>query len=275
MNNDLPEGFKMTELGPLPREWDVTKFSDSISKKKPKIPHFIPENEYKSIGKYPIIDQSMDFIAGYSDDEGKILREQLPVIIFGDHTRIFKYVDFPFSIGAQGTKIIFPNKEYFFPKFLYFYFKSLNIPSKGYNRHYKLLKEKSVICPPLPEQMRIAAVLSTVQEAKEKTEDVIQATKELKKSLMKHLFTYGPVPVEEAEDVPLKETEIGMVPEEWDIVEVGEVFEFSRKPRNLEIKNDDILPFIPMELISEDSERVNGWQMKKYSDISSGTDLCF
>jgi len=51
---------------------------------------------------------------------------------------------------------------------------------------------------------------------------VIDATKALKKSMMKHLFTYGPVPPEETENVPLKETEIGKVPEEWEVVKLGE-----------------------------------------------------
>jgi type I restriction enzyme S subunit len=80
--------------------------------------------------------------------------------------------------------------------------------------------------PPLSEQKKIAYVLSTVQEAKEKTEDVIKATKELKKSMMKYLFTYGPVSLEEVEKVPLKETEIGLIPEEWEMNTFGNVGTF-------------------------------------------------
>ena len=217
-NKEIPEGFKMTELGPLPEEWEVVRFSDCRAKQTIKIPPSILKSEYKPTGKYPIVDQSMNFIAGYTDENEKILRQQLPVIIFGDHTRIFKFVDFPFAIGADGTKIIFPKKDTFDSKFLYYYFLNLKIPSKGYNRHFKLLKENIVVRPPLPEQRAIANVLSTVQDAKEKTDAVITATKELKKSLMKHLFAYGPVSLEEAEKVPLNETEIGLVPEEWDVI---------------------------------------------------------
>ncbi|MFW6118902.1 MAG: restriction endonuclease subunit S [Planctomycetota bacterium] len=77
--------------------------------------------------------------------------------------------------------------------------------------------------PPLPEQQKIAAVLGAVQEAKERTEAVIQAAKELKKSLLRYLFTYGPVPVDEAENVPLKETEVGDLREDWEVVDLADL----------------------------------------------------
>jgi type I restriction enzyme S subunit len=83
------------------------------------------------------------------------------------------------------------------------------------------VKNQKIPLPPLPEQHRIAAVLSAVQDVKEKTEAVIAAAKLLKKSLMRHLFTYGPVPAGAAESVPLAETEVGLVPEGWEVTQLG------------------------------------------------------
>lgn len=89
------------------------------------------------------------------------------------------------------------------------------------------LKSFMLPLPPLPEQKAIARVLSSIQKAVEAQDRIIAATRELKRSLMKHLFTYGPVPITEAEQVPLKETEIGPVPEHWEVVRLGEA---TKKP---------------------------------------------
>lgn len=90
------------------------------------------------------------------------------------------------------------------------------------------LQQVEIPLPPLPEQRAIARVLTTVREAIEATDRVLTAARELKRSLMHHLFTYGPVQVNEADQVSLKETEIGDVPEGWEVKELGELCEFTQ-----------------------------------------------
>lgn len=85
----------------------------------------------------------------------------------------------------------------------------------------------TILLPSLPEQKAIARVLSTIQGAIEAQDKIIGAAKELKKSLMHHVFAYGPVPVAEAGKVPLRETEIGPVPEHWEVARLGEYCNFT------------------------------------------------
>jgi type I restriction enzyme S subunit len=117
-------------------------------------------------------------------------------------------------------------KQTLFPEFLYFYTKShdywhqINASKGGRLKqgiNIPILQGLQIPLPPLSEQKAIAHVLRTVQQAKEATEKVISATRQLKQSLMEHLFTYGPVPFDQADKVELKETEIGPVPKNWKI----------------------------------------------------------
>ena len=195
--------------------WSQCAVPDSFVKTKIGRKHQIPAKEIAQTGLFPVIDQGQKFIAGYCDDSDKVIDFELPVIIFGDHTRCFKFIDFPFVLGADGTKVLSPDRELYDPKFYYFALLSLGLPSRGYSRHFKMLKERSLPLPPLFEQKKIAYVLSTVQRAIEAQERIIQTTTELKKALMHKLFTEG------TRGEPQKQTEIGPVPESWEVVELG------------------------------------------------------
>jgi type I restriction enzyme, S subunit len=112
-----------------------------------------------------------------------------------------------------------------------------------------ILQSLALPLPPLPEQRAIAHVLSTVQRAREATEAVIAATREVKRSLMRHLFTYGPVPVRQVAEVRLKEMDSGPVPEGWEVASLGTVAriergKFSHRPRNDPAFFGGSVPFI-------------------------------
>lgn len=134
-------------------------------------------DEIALTGKIPVVDQGAELIAGYiNDDKGKY-SGALPLIIFGDHTRNVKYVDFDFAVGADGTKLLKP-KEQLLEKFFYYFLKSIFIPPSGYSRHYKYLKEIKVPVPDKAIQQKIIYSLdSLVPKVQAQTNRLIKAKK--------------------------------------------------------------------------------------------------
>lgn len=118
----------------------------------------ILRRDYLAEGNLPVIDQGQDLVAGYTNDEGVAYEGDLPVILFGDHTRSLKYVDFPFALGADGVKVLEPS-SLFDGKFLFHCLSNADVPAHGYSRHFKFLKATEVPLPPLSEQRRIAEIL--------------------------------------------------------------------------------------------------------------------
>ena len=253
----------------LPEVWRTADFSETILHKRIDVGNVKKRNYLKS-GQFPIIDQSQKYIAGYSNDEILVYDGELPVIIFGDHTRVFKFIDFPFICGADGTKVLQPNREIVNPEYFYFALKALDIPSKGYNRHFRLLNEQKIPVPPLPEQCAIAHVLSTVRQAIDATDGVIAATRELKHSMMKHLYTYGPIPVNKAEK-EMNEIENNIFPQSWKCHKLSDLVDFSRKPRNLDLSSIDMIPFFPMDAIPEDGIYPDYLNEKSPEELTSGS----
>ncbi len=200
-----------------PEHWEILPFTGCLKKVKTKKKSSIPKRDYQKSGEFPVIDQGASFIAGWTDSAESVISDNLPVVIFGDHTRIFKYVDFPFALGADGTQLLYPNDEILDSRFFYYALLNLKVPNKGYNRHYRYLREFSVVCPPLPEQSAIAHVLQTIQEAKFTRQREIELERERKAALMNFLFSHG------TKNEPRKQTEIGEIPESWDLVRLGDI----------------------------------------------------
>lgn len=140
-------------------KWEKKILADCINTIKVK--EAIQKRDYQENGKYPIISQEKDFISGYCDSE-EILNSIGEVVIFGDHTRVVKFVDFDFCVGADGVKVLRPN-ERISPKYLFYFLKWADIPNNGYSRHFKYLKELKISYPSLPVQLSIARELDSVQ----------------------------------------------------------------------------------------------------------------
>ena len=152
----------------------VEKISISPEKK-------IKQKDYCIQGKLAIIDQGQQLIGGYTNDANMMVPCNLPVIIFGDHTRAVKYVSFPFGAGADGIKVLQP-KTGIFPKFLYYLtqYLVLKLEDRGYARHYQYLEKKEVNLPPLPEQERIVA---RIEELFSQLDNGVETLKKAKQQL--------------------------------------------------------------------------------------------
>lgn len=198
----------------LPDTWTSRRFEECLDSLPIQKPKKVLARDYAKAGAIPVVDQGQEFLAGWTNDEGAAIRHGLPYVIFGDHTRVFKFVDFPFALGADGTQLLKPKAD-FIPLFFYYACRHLPVPSRGYNRHFTLVKELSVPCPPLVEQTRIAAVLTLVQRAIETEEKLLATTAELKRAACAHLFARG------TKREPPHDTDLGLLPASWEVVPLG------------------------------------------------------
>lgn len=172
--------------------WQAKKVEDCLEK-IPRLGSVFSSKTLKE-GKFPIIDQGQAFIAGYTNDKSLVFSDCLPVVIFGDHTRVLKFIDFPFAVGADGTKILRPIKD-FDPRFFYYMLLSLDLGSRGYARHFKLLKESEIPLPPLSEQRKIVKMLDEkmgkITEMKKLREASLVDTEKILSQTLHEIFEEG------------------------------------------------------------------------------------
>ena len=160
----------------------------------------IPTTEYKQTGLYPIIDQGQSAIAGYTNETDGVFLD-VPAIIFGDHTRVLKYVDAPCFLGADGVKLLkakISNPNY---RYLYYALYHADIPNTGYNRHFKWLKEVEIPIPSEYEQKRIVNVLDKVSATVALRKQQLTELDNLVKSRFVEMFSDEKYPIVKASDV--------------------------------------------------------------------------
>lgn len=163
------------------------KSFDEIFVDKTKYGVKVQTTEYSEVGEHIIIDQGQSQIAGYTDrQEG--LFEEVPVVIFGDHTRVIKYVDEPFFLGADGVKVLRSKDDNANYKYLYYALKNARIPDTGYNRHFKWLKEVQINYPDSDKQAEIVDILDNVSSVIKKREDELCVLDDLIKARFVEMF---------------------------------------------------------------------------------------
>lgn len=148
----------------------------------------LQRSEYLSAGKFPIIDQGQDFIAGWTDNVEVVTKVSKPVVIFGDHTRSVKFVDFDFVVGADGAKVLYPSINFgalFFSHLL----RLMPIPDLGYSRHMRAVKELSFPCPPAELQAEFELKARCLASERQKCSSSLKVLDTLFSSLQHRAFT--------------------------------------------------------------------------------------
>lgn len=152
-------------------------------------------NQYLKEGEFPIVDQGKSLTNGFTNDITKVIKVESPIIIFGDHTRIFKFINFDFAPGADGTKVIVPNYKLINPKLFFLLLKNSKIPDDGYGRHYKHLKELEFQVPKkIEDQEKTAEFLSKklilVEQMHQAALQQKEAVEALQGALLREVFPY-------------------------------------------------------------------------------------
>ena len=130
----------------VPEGWEKKKVGDLVAKVQRT--KQVPANEYLKTGNIPVIDQSRNYIAGYTNDSECMVRVTTPYIVFGDHTRVLKYIPFSFAKGADGTQLIMSNDLKRMPQSLFYIcLIDIDLSNYSYARHFKYLKEESILVP--------------------------------------------------------------------------------------------------------------------------------
>ncbi|MBD5417812.1 MAG: hypothetical protein HDR50_09210 [Desulfovibrio sp.] len=201
----LPKGWKWVRL--------LSSFSNHTDSKKK-----LPQKEYISTGTYPVIDQGKEVIGGYTENKDLLYSGPLPVVIFGDHTRCLKFIDFPFVQGADGVKVLYAKKT-IIHKFLYYALRNIEMPHLGYRRHFPLFKNFMIPVPPLNIQeniiVRIESLFAKLDEAKEQAEAVLDGFETRKVAILHKAFS--------GELTKIWRSEHGHKREEWQNLTLNDV----------------------------------------------------
>ena len=129
----------------LPEGWEDHKLGDLITRVKRS--RKVRKEDYLEKGSIPCVDQSQSFVGGYTEEAEAEITSPLPLVVFGDHTRVLKFIDFPFACGADGTQLLYPKDARLSIQYFYFAVDNIDLSNYFYARHFKFLKDQKILVP--------------------------------------------------------------------------------------------------------------------------------
>lgn len=247
--------FKETPIGKIPKEWNVFELKEIANVKYGKA---IP----KKGGEIPVIGSS----GIYAWTDRPLV--EFPTLVIGRKgtAGAVHLVEVP--SWPSDTTFYLEFKKDIDIKYLYYhmsFFKlsgthaQTTLPSlkREFLEHYYVIYP-----PPLPEQKKIAEILSTIDKAIEKTDALIHHYQQLKNALMQRLFTEG------IGHTKFKPSPLGQIPAEWDVVKIGDIIEFAQYGLSIKMYDEGQYPIVKMDSI------INGKVMPvnlKYVDLDEET----
>ena len=172
----------------VPEGWEKKKVGDIISKTQRT--KQVSANNYQTSGQIPVIDQSRNYIAGYTDDAECLVKVTVPYIVFGDHTRILKYIPFSFAKGADGTQLIMSNNLGRMPQTLFYNsLIGIDLSNYSYARHFKYLKEESVLLPSEQVARKYDSIVSRYYQSIQRSREQIRLLTEGRDRLLPKLMS--------------------------------------------------------------------------------------
>ena len=249
----------------IPDSWEWVRLSDLITN-IPSKSFQINAKEILDKGLYPVVSQSMNLIDGFSNEINKVLSLKNPILLFGDHTRVLKLIDFDFIVGADGTKLLLPLLDnitaYLYYAIRYFI---INMRTRGYSRHYQFIKNHILPLPPLEEQKRIVRRIEFLEpyvEEYDKAETELSVLNEtfpdqIKKSILQYAIQGKLVP-QDPNDEPASVLLKKIKAEKQKLIKAGKIkkdkvesYIYKRDNRHYEKignKEVDITDEIPFEI---------------------------
>lgn len=226
-----------------------------VLEKIPRQPK-VMKSAYEDCGEIPVIDQGKDYCAGYTNDPDLQYNGPLPLTIFGDHTRILKWVDKRFAVGADGTQLLRAD-ERFDQRYFYYALKSVELEHFGYERHFKYLKEEEIPLPDLPTQRKIAGILSAYDDLIENNLRRIKILEQMAQSLYREWFVHFRFPGHES--AGFIDSELGQIPKGWEIKKLGELADQMRRGVS-KGELDGIVRYVGLEHIPRQSLALDAWE---------------